>query len=186
MSPLAGEVIFDREPRSPEWRIENVARTLQSFPLLPWLTVRGNLELAAKLRRQKLADATAHLAAFEAAELADRYPSTLSGGERCRASIAQAFVFQPRVLLLDEPFNGLDVAIKELVAGTLFKKVRAQGIAVAIVTHDVLDAVYYSDRIIVLTKGCPGSIGQVFDSSEPQVAQRIFTFMGGRRHGGST
>ena len=155
---LAGEV------RDAQWIKLSVARTLQSFPLLHWLTVRENLELAASIRGISKADIDSVLQLFSAYHLRDKYPRTLSGGERCRASLSQAALTKPKILLLDEPFTGLDIAVKEDIAETLFAFSSTHQTAIIFVTHDVLDAVTYSSRVLVLSRSRPCNISRVIDS----------------------
>ncbi len=127
-----------------------VSRTLQNFPLFHWLTVRQNLALAARIRGVKVADLELVLRQFSAEKLADRYPQNLSGGERCRASLCQATIAGPSLLLLDEPFGGLDTLVKEAVAESLFDFADTNSVAVIFVTHDLHDAVEYADRVVAL------------------------------------
>lgn len=150
-----------------------VSRTLQGAPLLHWLTVRQNLALAARIRDVRDADYGAILARFSAAQLAERYPDTLSGGERCRASLSQALLGEPRLLLLDEPFTGLDTIVKESVAANVFRHARASGAAILFVTHDLNDAVAFSDRVIVLGGRAPATIVGEFAARDPGALEGI-------------
>jgi ABC-type nitrate/sulfonate/bicarbonate transport system ATPase subunit len=150
--PLRGRVELEGRSRSREWRIQNVARTLQAFPLLHWLTVRENLALACKIRRVSRLQVEEILVQLSAAHVGDSYPRNLSGGERCRASLAQAVVGHPKLLLLDEPFTGLDLLVKEDVARSMFRYASRSEIGVILVTHDIRDAATFCDRIVVLGK----------------------------------
>jgi ABC-type nitrate/sulfonate/bicarbonate transport system ATPase subunit len=129
------------------------------------LTVRQNLQRAAAIRGASAPDTEKVLASFAAQELADRFPTSLSGGERCRASLSQALVGDPKVLLLDEPFTGLDVAAKRFVADHIFRVARSTGAGVIMVTHDLYDAVKYAGRVIVLGTGAPTRIVGEFPAS---------------------
>jgi ABC-type nitrate/sulfonate/bicarbonate transport system ATPase subunit len=148
--PIAGRLEILGSARDARWRAQNTARTVQSFPLFHWLTVRRNLELACRIRAVPDLHVDRLLEQFSASHLADRYPRRLSGGERCRASLAQAAVANPKLALLDEPFTGLDSLVKEDVAASLFAFAKDNRIAVLLVTHDLNDAVSYSQRILVL------------------------------------
>jgi ABC-type nitrate/sulfonate/bicarbonate transport system ATPase subunit len=148
--PIAGRLEILGSARDARWRAQNTARTVQSFPLFHWLTVRRNLELACRIRAVPDHHVDRLLEQFSASHLADRYPRRLSGGERCRASLAQAAVANPKLALLDEPFTGLDSLVKEDVAASLFAFAKDNRIAVLLVTHDLNDAVSYSQRILVL------------------------------------
>lgn len=148
--PLEGAVSIDGAPRGRQWRTGHTARTLQSFPLLHWLTVRANLELACHIRGVSTDHVDEMLRQFAVDLLSDRYPRHLSGGERCRASLAQAVVARPALLLLDEPFTGLDTLTKEEISETLFQFARDHGVGVLLVTHDLEDAINYSNRVLVV------------------------------------
>jgi ABC-type nitrate/sulfonate/bicarbonate transport system ATPase subunit len=148
--PIAGKLEILGSARTAHWRAQNTARTAQSFPLFHWLTVRRNLELACRIRGMPVHQADGLLEQFSASHLADRYPRGLSGGERCRASLAQAAVANPRLALLDEPFTGLDTLVKEDVAASLFAFAKENRVGVLLVTHDLNDAVSYAQRVLVL------------------------------------
>jgi NitT/TauT family transport system ATP-binding protein len=148
--PIAGSLEILGTPRAARWRAQHTARTVQGFPLFHWLTVRQNLELASKIRGMPGNQVDGLLEQFSASHLANRYPKGLSGGERCRASLAQAAVASPKLALLDEPFTGLDSLVKEDVAGSLFAFAKNNRIGVLLVTHDMNDAVSYSQRVVVL------------------------------------
>lgn len=154
----SGEFFLGDKPRGHGLRRTFVSRTLQGAPLLHWLTVRGNLRLAAQIRKVSRPDYEAILATFAAEALGHRYPSTLSGGERCRASLSQALLGDPRLLLLDEPFTGLDSIVKRFVAGNLFRLARASGAGIIFVTHDLHDAIEFSDRVVVIGGSRPATV----------------------------
>jgi len=129
--------------------------------LLPWLTVAQNVgfELGAKgARHPRVAEL---LAEVGLADHANAYPKQLSGGQAQRAAIARGLFSRPRLLLLDEPFSAVD-AFTRMRLQDLLKAIAARHDAtVLLVTHDVGEAVYLSDRVIVLASG-PGRLrGQV-------------------------
>ncbi len=169
----SGIIAIDGEPAPASGRVRLVARTIQSFPLLHWLSVRGNLALAAKIRGVDLVDAREILRLFRADHLIDRMPKELSGGERCRASLAQAAVGAPRALLLDEPFGGLDTWVKRGVADSLFEFARRHRSAVLFVTHDLHDAFEYADRAAVLAGQDPATVAGEVMVSVPGAMDRI-------------
>jgi len=135
--------------------------------------VSGNLEKAARIRGVKLNDPDQILRLFQASHLVDRAPHTLSGGERCRASLSQAIVGSPRILLLDEPFAGLDSWVKREVADSLFEFARQSNAAVLFVTHDLHDAVEYSNRSAILGGQSPSTIVAEVDSADAGAIDRI-------------
>ena len=109
-------------------------------------------------RRERRERARAALARFGIAALAERDATTLSGGEARRLALARAFVVAPDVLLLDEPFDDLDAAGREALVQDLASAIRETDIAVAIVTHDLRQALLLADRIAVL---CGGALAQL-------------------------
>lgn len=150
--PMCGQMELAGAPRSRDWRVQNVSRTLQAFPLLHWLTVRENLALACKIRRVSATRVDEVLVQLSADHISCAYPRNLSGGERCRASLAQAVVGRPSLLLLDEPFTGLDLLVKEDVAESILQYAYRSQIGVVLVTHDIRDAATFCDRVVVLGK----------------------------------
>jgi ABC-type nitrate/sulfonate/bicarbonate transport system ATPase subunit len=164
---LSGSIRLDGRATGQVDLAKTVARTLQAFPLLHWLTVQKNLELAARIRGVRMDSPDAVLSAFSATHIAHRYPKELSGGERARASLAQATLSRPRMLLLDEPLTGLDPVVRNEVAKSLFDFAKDKSCAVMLVTHDLADAVQFADRIIVLR--CAGETS-VVDFSVPTAA----------------
>lgn len=158
---LGGGIRLEGRKRDREWLRANLARTLQNFPLLHWLTVEGNLRVACRLRGLSSADAAQVLAEFSAEHLMHKYPRTLSGGERCRASLAQAAITRPKILLLDEPLNGLDFHVKEGVAESLFSFCTSHNASIVFVTHDLHDACTYSNRVAILGGGPPATIAAI-------------------------
>jgi NitT/TauT family transport system ATP-binding protein len=146
---------------------------LQAFPLLHWLTVRQNLKLACRIRGVSPSQADEILLQLSASHLADLYPKQLSGGERCRASIAESVVGSPKLLLLDEPFTGLDLLVKEEVAQAMFNFAARNSISVILVTHDLEDATRFSDRVIVLGKNPITQIVADIPTARPNAAAAV-------------
>ncbi len=177
INPISGTLLIEDKVQSPEWRRLNISRTLQAFPLLHWLTVGENLTLAAKTKGVTLPAPSSILAHVRAEHLEGKYVNSLSGGERCRASIAQAIVANPVVLLLDEPFNGLDGRVKREVADSVFKFARRRESAVLFASHDIGDAMAYSNRVIVLKTGAPTTIGMEVASGEFGSLEKIYSFL---------
>ncbi len=133
----------------------------QTYTLFPWLTVAENIRFSLKkssLSKQEqidLVDSYIQLIGLEGFEMA--YPNQLSGGMRQRVAIARALVYQPKILLMDEPFGALDAQTRLLMQELLLEVWEKQRSTVLFVTHDVDEAILLSDRILVMTT-LPGRI----------------------------
>jgi len=158
------------------YKKENIALTLQGFPLYHWLTVEENLALAAKIKDANNTQFTEILKQFSAEHLANVYPSQLSGGEKCRASLSQAILTEPTLLMLDEPFVGLDTITKNAIGENLFSFVKNHKIAALMITHDIHDAIEHAQKIIVFGQKRGSditTIKHIFDSNQENVYQDI-------------
>ncbi|HEY4349186.1 MAG TPA: ABC transporter ATP-binding protein [Gaiellaceae bacterium] len=168
-----GGTVVDRPP-------EGLALVFQDYSrsLLPWLTVRGNVVLPlrakgiARAERDRLAlDA---LAAVDLDRFADRYPWQLSGGMQQRTSIARALAYRPQVLLMDEPFASVDAQTRADLEDLLVRIWTETGVTVLFVTHDIDEAVYLADRILVLTPR-PASAADVVHVDLPRPRDQLAT-----------
>ncbi|GBD46841.1 ABC transporter ATP-binding protein [Methylopila sp. Yamaguchi] len=143
--------------------------------LFPWLTVAGNvmlgLENAQMPKSAKRAAVAKHLALVGLTAFADAYPHQLSGGMAQRAAIARGLVNRPAVLLLDEPFGALDALTRTRLQGELQAIWAQEKITTVFVTHDVDEAVYLGDRIVVMAPR-PGRIAKVFENARPRPRER--------------
>jgi ABC-type nitrate/sulfonate/bicarbonate transport system ATPase subunit len=133
--------------------------------LFPWLSVRRNIEagLVARgvLRHQRHeVDAFMKLVGLEA--FANAYPHQLSGGMAQRVALARAMVNHPKVLLLDEPLGALDAFTRMRMQDEVLRLWRARGTTMLVVTHDIDEAIYMSDRIVVMTPR-PGRVERIID-----------------------
>ncbi|MEM7811079.1 MAG: ABC transporter ATP-binding protein [Planctomycetota bacterium] len=148
-------------------RSGRVGYVFQEPRLLPWLTARANvalpLELAGRGRdeREEAVEAALALAGLPA-DSRDKRPHELSGGMRMRVAIARAVVDRPDVLLLDEPFGALDSLSRDTLDDELRTLWLDRRVPTLFVTHDVAEAVYVSDRVVVLA-GRPGRVAEVID-----------------------
>ena len=139
----------------------------QHYGLLPWLTVRENIRLAVDevlqtlSRAEKISLVNEHLAMVNLNAAADKYPDEISGGMKQRVGIARALAIRPKMLLMDEPFGALDA----LTRGKLQKQVldiwENHRQAAMMITHDVDEAIYMSDRIVLMTNGPAATIGEI-------------------------
>ena len=142
----------------------DVAFVFQEPTLMPWADVQTNVRLPLDLAGLPRADADARvhdaLALVGLSGFATHRPRELSGGMQMRVSIARALVTRPRLLLMDEPFGALDDITRQRLDTELLALARAQGLTVLFVTHSISEAVYLSDRVVVMAAR-PGRITQV-------------------------
>jgi multiple sugar transport system ATP-binding protein len=163
-APTAGRVLFDeRDVTALEPRDRNVAMVFQSYALYPHMSVRENLEYGLRKRRVPREERGRKVAAIGAMlrieALFERRPRELSGGQRQRVALGRALIRDPEVFLLDEPLSNLDAKLRvhmraELAA--LHQKVRT---TMVYVTHDQLEAMTLSDRIVVMNGGVVQQVG---------------------------
>lgn len=133
-----------------------VAMVFQRLALWPHLTVAGSLEFVLAARHgaaQRAARARTLLEELRIAELAGRRPAELSGGQAALAAVARALAQEPRGLLLDEPFSGLDPELRDEIRGKVFALVRARGLAAVYVSHLREEALRAADRVVTLAEG---------------------------------
>ena len=154
-SPTAGSLLYQGRPV--EGVNPNAAMVFQSFALLPWLTVQGNVELGL-VARELEASAARKRAAYYLDKVGldgyeEAYPRELSGGMRQRAGLARALAVEPDLLLMDEPFAGLDALtsanLREEIL-TLWSDKALPVRTVIMVTHIIEEAVLMADRVLVL------------------------------------
>jgi len=126
----------------------------QSYALFPHMTIIKNVMFG--LHNQTKADterAHALLAEMDLSDCRDKYPHELSGGQQQRVALARALAPTPKLILLDEPYSGLDSRLRERVRDQMLHALRLSGTAALMVTHDAEEAMFMSDRIIVLKEG---------------------------------
>jgi NitT/TauT family transport system ATP-binding protein len=139
----------------------NLGYVFQDATLLPWRTVRSNVELLGELagipaaQRRSAAQAAIGLVGLEGFE--SKYPKALSGGMRMRTSLARALTLNPRVFLFDEPFGALDEITRERLNDELLELFARERFAGLFVTHSIMEAVFLSTRVIVMSAR-PGRI----------------------------
>lgn len=141
----------------------------QQYSLLPWLTVRENIRLAVDevlkntSRADKISIVNEHMAMVNLNAAADKYPDELSGGMKQRVGIARALAIRPKMLLMDEPFGALDALTRSKLQKQVLNIWENQRQAVMMITHDVDEAIYMSDRIVLMTNGPAAGIGEILD-----------------------
>ena len=150
---------------------QDMAYVFQDINLLPWRSVRGNVELGLEARgvnkteRQRIARETLEMVGLK--EVMEVPPYTLSGGMQQRVGVARALAVKPKVLLMDEPFGQLDNFTREALQAEVATLWSQLGITIVFVTHDVDEAIFLSDRIVVM-QGNPGRIIEMIDVHLPR------------------
>ncbi|MCF2970127.1 nitrate ABC transporter ATP-binding protein [Synechococcus sp. Nb3U1] len=153
----------------------------QGYALLPWLTVYDNVYLAVqsvfpqKSQSEKHQIVEEHLHLVGLGEAAQKYPPQISGGMKQRVAIARALVIRPEVLILDEPFGALDAITKEELQEELLRIWNDHRCTVLMITHDIDEALFLADRLVLMTNGPAATIGQVIDIpfARPRDRERI-------------
>ena len=154
LAPLQGEVLLSGMPVRAG---ADIGMVFQSPVLLEWLNVLDNVLLPVSIRHKPNATQRAYarelLAQVGLEAYAGSYPQQLSGGQQSRVSLARALICSPRLLLLDEPFAALDALTREDLQVQLAELVAERGMTALFVTHDISEAVFLADRILILQDG---------------------------------
>jgi spermidine/putrescine ABC transporter ATP-binding subunit len=174
---LNGRSVIDLPPEH-----RNMGVVFQNYALFPHMTVQQNVGFPLRMRRQprpaiaeKVATA---LALVRLENLAERLPRQLSGGQQQRVALARALVFQPDVLLMDEPLGALDRNLREQMQFEL-KRLHAElGVTVLYVTHDQQEALTMSDRVALMNRGTIAQIGTAADLYERPTTRFVAEFIG--------
>ncbi|RTL55734.1 MAG: ABC transporter ATP-binding protein [Rhodocyclaceae bacterium] len=168
-SHSSGDVLLDGKPVKGPGRDRGMV--FQGYSLFPWLTVKGNVmfgpEMSGYSRNSAETQARTWLDLVGLTKFADAYPHQLSGGMRQRVAIARALVNQPRILLMDEPFGALDAQTRAKMQSHLLDIWKNIDITVLFITHDLDEAIYLADRILVL-KPHPGEVQEVIEVPVPR------------------
>jgi NitT/TauT family transport system ATP-binding protein len=164
-SPTEGEIFLD------EKKIIGVNKecgfVFQEYALFPWLTVKGNIEFGPEVKGMpkeewdRISSYYIDLVGLKGFE--NHYPHELSGGMKQRVGIARAYANNPKLLLMDEPFGALDAQTRNIMQGELLRIWEKEHISVVFVTHSVDEAVYLSDKIVVMSAR-PGTVKIVFEN----------------------
>jgi NitT/TauT family transport system ATP-binding protein len=147
------------------------AVVFQTFALLPWRTVLANVEFSLELRQmpkeERTNTARNYLKRVGLADFENHYPHELSGGMQQRAGLARALAVNPIILLMDEPFGSVDAQTRQLLQEELLELWQRERKTVIFVTHSMDEAVYLSDRVVVMTPR-PGKVAEVLDVPLPR------------------
>ncbi len=141
----------------------------QGYALLPWLSVFENVYLGVnsvypkKSKAEKTRIVKEHLAMVGLADSMEKKPPQISGGMKQRVAIARALAIRPEVLILDEPFGALDAITKEELQEELLKIWNDHRCTVLMITHDIDEALFLADRLVMMTNGPAAAIGEVLD-----------------------
>ena len=168
LEPTSGEVSVNAKSAVQARLDHDYGMAFQQAGLFDWRTVRKNIELPLELKGWDKADRRARademLQLVQLPEFGDHYPWQLSGGMQQRIAIARALAAHPPLLLMDEPFGALDEMTREYMQGELLRICAATGTTVVFVTHSIPEAVYLSNRVVVMSPR-PGRITKVVDVS---------------------
>ena len=171
-----GQIFVDGSPiKGP--RPEQIGMVFQEANLLPWRNLKKNIEFPFEIKKrhvdvprvQKLLAETG-LAGFEAS-----MPRELSGGMQQRASIVRALAQDPAVLLMDEPFGALDAFTRDEMNLLLLRLWQESGQTIVFVTHNISEAIFLADRVVVLTPR-PGRLAHIYDITLPRPRTIEMTF----------
>lgn len=148
-----GEIYVNGDPVKGPSKARGVV--FQEHALFPWYTVYENIAFGPKITKQPEADKIAekYLKMIGLEEYRNYYPSQLSGGMKQRVGIARAFANNPNILLMDEPFSALDPNTRQKMRTELLKIWERSGTTIVFITHDVSEAVYLGNRVVMLGKG---------------------------------
>lgn len=176
----AGEVLVDDQPIMGPGA--NRAMVFQHYSLYPWLTVMENIKFSRRLKhgRENLREADVEAASGRADALlalmgltaaANAWPNQLSGGMQQRVAIARALMGRPEILLMDEPFGALDAQTRDVMHDLILHVHRLEKPTLAFVTHDVEEAIYLADRVVLMAPR-PGRIDTIYQVPLPAVREQ--------------
>ena len=149
---INGEIISDDKFQTPTEK-RGLGLVVQEKALFPHLSVLKNTSFGIKNNEVGRSKAMDLLELFEVSHLASKYPNEISGGEQQRVALARALAPEPRILLLDEPFNALDEELKNNLHNETKKIIEEKNLTVLMVSHDKNEATFFSDRQIIMENG---------------------------------
>ena len=149
----AGEILINGEPVN--LKKHNIAYIFQEYSNMPWLTIRQNVEFGLRIKKLPEAEIRERVDYFldmvGLTKFQNYYPDQLSASMLQRAAIARAFAVRPEVLLMDEPYGQLDIELRFKLEDELIRLWKETGTTVIFITHNIEEAVYLGQRIMVLT-----------------------------------
>jgi putative spermidine/putrescine transport system ATP-binding protein len=181
--PTGGEIYIDSRPivRTPPYR-RNIGMVFQNYALFPHLTVAENVGFPLKQRgvdKRVIAGRIADvLEIMQLSGYQARYPRQLSGGQQQRIALARAIIFNPRVLLMDEPLSALDKQLREGLQLEIKRLHEQLGITFIYVTHDQREALVMSDRVAVMNNGRIEQVGSPADLYDRPINRFVAAFVG--------
>jgi ABC-type nitrate/sulfonate/bicarbonate transport system ATPase subunit len=164
-TPSTGELLIENEPI--EGPTAERGLVFQDPNLFPWLTVRRNIQaglVARGVLQEKRAEVDEFIQLVGLENFAQSYPHHLSGGMAQRVALARALINHPKVLLMDEPLGALDAFTRMKMQDEVLRLWQARGTTMLLVTHEIDEAIYMSDRIAIMSQR-PGRIEQLIDIS---------------------
>ena len=165
----AGEMLLDGNPIGGPGPDRGMV--FQGYTLFPWLTVKRNvmfgLEMRGKSRDESDREARQWLEMVGLGKFAESYPHELSGGMKQRVAIARALANEPRILIMDEPFGALDAQTRCQMQAYLLQIWKKVDVTILFITHDLDEAIYLSDRILVLGVN-PGGVREFIENPVPR------------------
>ncbi|MBI4812556.1 ABC transporter ATP-binding protein [Candidatus Falkowbacteria bacterium] len=169
LEPTNGEAILDKKVISEP--NEERGMVFQNFTLFPWLTVKENINFGLKIRnideKEKNKIIEHYLRVTDLSNFADFYPKNLSGGMQQRVAIARTLANNPKILLMDEPFGSLDSQTRSAMQEFLTKLWESEQKTILFVTHDVEEAIFLADKVILLMTR-PAKIKKEYDVNFPR------------------
>ena len=183
MSPTGGTIEIDGEDmtRVPPYR-RDVGMVFQNYALFPHMTAAQNVAFPLRMRKRPRPEIDRRvgeaLDLVKLRHLGDRYPRQLSGGQQQRIALARAVVFEPRLLLMDEPLGALDRKLREALQLEIIRVSRDLGATVLYVTHDQEEALVMSDRIAIFSEGRIEQVGSGEDLYDRPVSLFVADFIG--------
>ncbi len=176
--PTEGQVLFEGTPITSTPRGMAIVFQDYSRSLMPWLSVRDNITLplrsAGVSKPERLQAALAALAEVGLEGKGDKYPWELSGGMQQRVAIARALASRPHAIVMDEPFASVDAQTRAELEDLVLRVKEHTGVSVLLVTHDIDEAVYLSDRILALG-GRPSTVKEMIEVGLPAKRDQITT-----------